>query len=85
MITFKEQKDIFNVTNNTKRRKRKIIWFNQPYSLNVLTNSGKKFFSLPDKLKARKLHKLLHLNNVKVRYSSLPNFKIVIKCNIKNI
>ena len=30
---------------NIKNRKREIIWFNPPYSFNVLTNVGKRFFS----------------------------------------
>ena len=47
---------------------------------NVSTNIGKKIFSLLNKHfpKAHKLHKLFDRNNVKVSYSSLPNFKSVI-------
>ena len=31
---------------NTRRsRNRKVIWFNQPFSLNVKTNIGKEFFN----------------------------------------
>ena len=45
-ITFKKQQNTSTVTITPKNRKRKIIWFNQPFSLNVSTNIGKKLFSL---------------------------------------
>ena len=32
--------------NNKKKRKRNIIWFNPPYSVNVITNIGKFFFKI---------------------------------------
>ena len=35
--------------NNNKQRKRKIIWFNPPFSKNVSTNVGKFFLKLLDK------------------------------------
>ena len=42
-----EHKIIFQKQQNTtKNRKIKIIWFNPPFSLNVSTTIGKKFFSL---------------------------------------
>ena len=79
-ITFQKQQNTPTVTNNNKNRRRKIIWFNSPFSLNVSTNIGKKFFSLLGKyfLKKHQLHKLFIRNNVKVSYSSRPNFKSVI-------
>ena len=40
-ITFQKQENTCTITNNTKKRKRKIIWFNPPFSLNVSTNIGK--------------------------------------------
>ena len=45
-ITFQKQQNTSTVANNIKNRKRKIIWLNLPFSLNVSTNIGKKFFSL---------------------------------------
>ena len=86
-ITFRKQENTSTITNNTKKRKRKIIWFNPPFSLNVSTNIGKKFFSLLGKhfAKTNQLHKLFNRNNVKVSYSSLPNFKTVINGHNKNI
>ena len=73
-ITFQGQQNTSTVIYNTKNRKRKIIWFNPPFSLNVSTNIGKKFFSLLGKHfpKTHQLHKLFNRNNVKVSYSSLP-------------
>ena len=52
-------------------------------SLNVSTN----IFSLLGKHfpKTHQLHKLLNCNNVKVSYSSLPNFKSVINGHNKDI
>ena len=83
----KNRENTSTITNNTKKRKRKIIWFNPPFSLNVSTNIGKKFFSLLGKhfSKTHQLHKLFNRNNVKVSYSSLPNFKSVINGHNKNI
>ena len=86
-IAFQKQKNTSTVANNTKNRKRNIIWFNPPFSLNVSTNIGKKSFSLLGKHfpKTHQLHKLFSRNNVKVSYSSLPNFKSVINGHNKNI
>ena len=38
-----------NSERNKNRNKKKIIWFNQPYSLNVETNIGKTFLKLVKK------------------------------------
>ena len=72
-ITFQKQQNTPTVTNNTINRKRKIIWFNPPFSLNVSTNIGKTFFSVLDQHfpKTHQLHKLFNQNNVKVSYSPL--------------
>ena len=87
MITFQKHQNTSTVTDNTKYRKIKIIWFNPPFSPNVSTNIGKKFFSLLGKHfpKTHQLHKLSDCNNVKVSYSSLPNFKKVINDHNKNL
>ena len=86
-IAFQKQQNTSTITNNIKKRKRKIIWFNPPFSLNVSTNIGKKFLSLLGKHfpKTHQLHKLFNHNNVKVSYSSLSNFKSVINGHNKNI
>ena len=87
MITCQKQQNTSKVTNNIKNRKRKIIWFDPPFSLNVSTNIGKKLFSLLGKHfpKTYQLHTLFNRNNVKVSYSSIPNFKSVINGHNKNI
>ena len=52
---------------NTRRKTRKIIWFNSPFSLNVKTNMAKTFLQLIDKqfLQANKLHKALSVTPLK--------------------
>ena len=85
-ITFQKQQNISKVANNTENRKRNIIWFNPPFSLNVSTNTGKKFFSLLGEHfpKTHQLHKLFNRNNVKVSYSSLPtNITILLSMSQK--
>ena len=67
--------------NNTKsKRKRKIIWFNPPFSKNVKTNVAKRL-NLMDKHfpPKHKLHKIFNRNNVKVSYSCTSNILMIIK------
>ena len=49
-------------------RKRKIIWYNPPFSSNVSTNIGRKFFTLLEKHfpKNNPLHKLFNKNTIKI-------------------
>ena len=58
-----------------------------PYSCNVATNIGKKFLLLLDKHfpKAHRLSKVFNRNNVKVSYSSMPNFASIINSHNKKI
>ena len=51
---------ISNEQNEKKKRKRKIIWFNPPYSSTVKTNVGKLFLKLVKQHfpKGHKLHKI---------------------------
>ena len=64
-----------------RNRKRQIIWFNPPYSVNVKTNVGKLFMRLIDKHfpSHHKFHKLFNRNNVKLSYSCMSNMKKVIQ------
>ena len=64
---FQQQNDISTVMDNTKNRKRTVIWFNPPYSLNVSTNIDKNYFSL--------LCKLFNHHNIKFFYIFFPNFR----------
>ena len=68
-------------------RKRKIIWFNPPYSINVSTNIGKSFLTILDRYfpKSHELYKIFNRNNVKISYSSMPNFASVINLHNKKI
>ena len=60
-----------------KNRRRRIAWFNPPFSRNVKTNVGAKFLRIisrnfpADHL----LHKIINKNTVKVSYRCMPNLK----------
>ena len=74
---------------STKKRKRRIIWFNPPYSRNVSTNIGKYFLSLIAKYfpKNHLFHKIFIKNNSKISYSCMNNINTIINSNnhkIKN-
>ena len=58
-------------TSEKKKRKRKVIWFNPPFSLNVKTNVGKTFLRLVKRHfpKENPLHKILNKNTLKVSCS----------------
>ena len=60
---------------NRRKRKRKIIWFNPPYSKNVKTNVGKVFLKLLKKnlRTSHILHKVFNRNTVKISYSCMKN------------
>ena len=75
-----------NISRN-KNRKRKIIWFNPPYSSNVSTNIGKSFLTILDRHfpKSHKLCKIFNGDNVKISYSSFPNFASIINSHNKKI
>ena len=69
------------------RRKRKITWFNPPFSLNVKTQIGKKFFGLINKHfpKDHIYHKIINKNTIKISYSCLPNIENIIKSHNRSI
>ena len=62
------------------KRKRKIIWFNPPYSMNVKTNIGKIFLQLIKKHFPRhnNLHKIFNKNSVKVSFSCMGSVSSII-------
>ena len=67
--------------NKKKQRRRKITWFNPPFSCNVATNIGREFLRILSKnfpLKHR-YHKIFNRNTVKISYSCLPNMSNIIK------
>ena len=76
-----------NKKTKQKNRKRNIIWFNPPYSKNVVTKVGHYFLKLLDKHFPRhhKLHKIFNRNTVKVSYSCTKNIKSIINCHNKKV
>ena len=73
--------------NNRVKRRRKIIWFNLPYSKNVKTNVGKVFLKLLKKHFpiSHILHKIFNKNAVKTSYSCMKNINSVISSHNKSI
>ena len=61
-------------------RKRNILWYNPPYSVNVATNVDKEFFRLIDKHFSphHRLHKIINRNCIKMSYSCMPNIGNII-------
>ena len=55
-------------TNERRKRRREIIWFNPPYSMNVKTNIDKVFLSLLHKPfpPTHLLHKIFNKNTAKI-------------------
>ena len=72
---------------NKRKRGRNITWFNPPYSDNVQTNIGKKFFNLLDKCfpPDHVLHKILNRNTIKLSYSCMPNIHRIISKHNKSV
>ena len=64
-----------------KRRNRKIIWFNPPYSKHVTTSIGSQFFRILNKHfpEGHKFHKIYNRNTVKLSCSCAPNAARIIK------
>ena len=60
---------------------------NPPYIANVTTKTGNKFLQILDKHfpKSHNFHKLFNCNNVKISYSSLPNFASITNFHNKKI
>ena len=70
----------------SKNRKRKILWFNPPFSQTVKTNVGSRFLSLIDKeFKGTKLEKYFNRKTIKVSYSCLPNIEAIISGHNKRL
>ena len=67
-------------TETKKNRKRKIIWFNPPFSKNVKTNIGKVFFKFLNKHfpPNSKLNKIFNRNTIKISYGCMRNIGSII-------
>ena len=60
-----------------KTMKRKIIWFNPPYSMNVETDIGKTFLKLVKKSFSHAFyHEIFNKNTIKISYSCMKNISI---------
>lgn len=70
-----------------KVRKRKIIWFNPPFSKNVSTNLGRLFLNLVNKHfhKEHRYSKIFNKNTLKLSYSCMPNVKSIINSHNRKI
>ena len=71
----------------TRKRQRKVIWFNPPFSVNVKTRLGQLFFNILDKNFPinHKFHRLFNRSNVKLSYSCMPNMGRIIKSHNEKI
>ena len=70
-----------------KNRKRKIIWFNPPFSKSVKSNIGRIFLRLLSKYFPRNhtMHKIFNRNTVKISYSCLRNISSIIYSHNHNV
>ena len=75
----------YSVTNSTQQqskrnRKRKIIWYNPPYSASVKTNVGKKFLALirTHFHRNHRLYPIFNIKSVKVSYCCMRNISSII-------
>ena len=73
----KNEGDKNNLNKQKKRRKRKILWYNPPFNLQVKTNVGKKFLNILDESfpKRNPLSKIFNRNNVKLSYCTTSNLE----------
>ena len=76
-----ERKAIHTNLQCKRNRRRKITWFNPPFSKDVATDIGRRFLCLIDKHfpQKSKLHQVFNRNTVKVSYSCTPNVGAIIK------
>ena len=68
-----------------EKRKRKIIWFNPPFSMNVKTNVGKTFLLQHHFPKRHPMQKIFNHNTVKISYCCMRNRESVISSHNKEI
>ena len=64
-----------------RNRKRKVIWFNPPFSKHVKTNIGRRFIDLIDKHfpKHHRYHIIFNRNSLKLSYCTMDNMAGVIR------
>ena len=79
-IEYRSNTENRNIHTAKKNRRRKIIWYNPPFSTNVKTNIGKEFLKLL-KIHFHKKHmfyKIFNKNTVKISYSCMRNISSII-------
>ena len=76
-----------NVPPQRRGRKRKIIWYNPPFSMNVKTNLGKEFLKLLNTHFHRQhaFRKIFNKNTVKLSYSCTKNVASIISSHNRKI
>ena len=87
-FTYIKPDNLTNINREVKKkRKRKIIWYNPPFSLNVKTNVGKVFFKMLRKNfpKTNPMSKIFNKNTVKISYSCTRNVKSIISGHNKQL
>ena len=79
--SLKYQANEENNTAKNKKRKRKFVWYNPPFSKSVKGNLGCTFLKLLKKHfpKDNKLHKIINKNTVKLSYCTMKNMKRIIQ------
>ena len=88
LVYISKQFDHNNNNKENKKQRRKIIWFNSPFSKSVKSNIDKTFHNVIKRYfpKAYKLHQTFNKNNVKVRYSWMSNMSSILSShNLKVI
>ena len=70
-----------------RKRRRKVIWFNPPYSVDVDTDLGRRFFGLVQRHfpSGHKYSAIFNKNTVKLAYSCLRNMESRIKAHNKKL
>ena len=60
-----------------RSRRRRVIWFNPPYSIHVKTNVGREFLKLVDSAfpPSNPLHKIFNRHTLKLSYRCMPNME----------
>ena len=73
--------------NEGRRHRRKIIWFNPPYSINVKTNIGKVFLNLLHKhfSYTHLFHKIFNKSTVKISYNCMRNINSIISAHNRSV
>ena len=87
--TTSEQANNVNIeeANQATKRKRTIVWYNPPYSMNVKANIGKTFFKLRQKHfpSIHPMYIIFNKNKIKISYSCFPNVGSIISSHNKHI